>query len=335
MSAAASQRAAVIGAALLAAVAWILTSAAPVSGQSPPADGNGTWTMKAPLPAARAEVAAAALDGKLHVIGGWEKGTAGLSAGPYHDEYDPATDTWRARAPLPEGRDHVALAIAGGKLYAFGGFVAVVHKGAGSGAFEYDPAADTWRALPPMKAPRGSAGAAAVDGKIHVIGGRGLDGVVVATHEVYDPQTNKWSDATPLPAPRDHLAVITVDGKIHAIGGRFKTPIERTGLHEVYDTATYKWYSAAPLPTPRSGVASAYYRGLIMVLGGELPPDHTFPENEGYDPKTDQWTTLAPMPHGRHGFGGAAIGDNAYFVGGNLDPGGGGPTDQLIMFHLP
>jgi hypothetical protein len=41
------------------------------------------------------------------------------------------------------------------------------------------------------------------------------------------------------------------------------------------------------------------------------------------------------MPHGRHGFGGAAIGDNAYFVGGSLNPGGGGITDQLIMFSLP
>jgi N-acetylneuraminic acid mutarotase len=103
----------------------------------------------------------------------------------------------------------------------------------------------------------------------------------------------------------------------------------------VYDPATDKWTSAAPLPTPRSGLAGAYYHGMILVLGGELPPDHTFPENEGFDPKTDRWTALAPMPHGRHGFGGGTIGDNAYFVGGSLEPGGGGITDQLIMFHLP
>ena len=129
---------------------------------------------------------------------------------------------------------------------------------------------------------------------------------MVATHEVFDPQTGTWSEAAPLPTARDHMVVIAVDGKIHVIGGRFKGPLDRTGLHEVYDPATDKWTSAAPLPTPRSGLASAYYHGLILVLGGELPPDHTFAENEGYDPKTDRWTTLAPMPHGRHGFGGAA-----------------------------
>jgi hypothetical protein len=68
---------------------------------------------------------------------------------------------------------------------------------------------------------------------------------------------------------------------------------------------------------------------LILVLGGELPPDHTFPENEAYDPKNDQWTTLSPMPHGRHGFGGDVIGNDAYFVGGSLTPGDAGATDQL------
>jgi len=89
------------------------------------------------------------------------------------------------------------------------------------------------------------------------------------------------------------------------------------------------------LPTPRSGLASANYHGLILVLGGELPPDHTFPENEAYDPKTNRWITLAPMPHGRHGFGGDVIGDDAFFVGGSLTPGDRGLTDQLLMFHLP
>ena len=121
----------------------------------------GTWTIKTPLPAPRGEVAAVAIEGKLHAIGGSVNGTAG----PYHDEYDPATDTWRTRAPLPEGRDHLALAVDDGKIFAFGGFVRSVHQGAGSDAFEYDVSTDTWRALPAMKTARGAAGAAAVNGR--------------------------------------------------------------------------------------------------------------------------------------------------------------------------
>ena len=67
-----------------------------VTGQ---AQSQGSWTMKAPIPLARNEVALAAVGGKVHVIGGNIQNVAGT----YHDEYDPATDRWRARAPLPTG----------------------------------------------------------------------------------------------------------------------------------------------------------------------------------------------------------------------------------------
>ena len=78
-----SQRLLASGTVLLAAVCS-LSFIATVNGQSPPGSLPGTWTVKAPLPAPRAEVAAAAFDGKLHAIGGSVSGTAG----PYHDEYD-------------------------------------------------------------------------------------------------------------------------------------------------------------------------------------------------------------------------------------------------------
>jgi N-acetylneuraminic acid mutarotase len=138
-----------------------------------------------------------------------------------------------------------------------------------------------------------------------------------------------------LPKARDHMAVVATAGKIHAIGGRLAGPVERTGQHDVYDPATNSWTPAAPLPTPRSGVAAVLYQEKILVLGGELPPNHTFVENESYDAASERWVALAPMPAGRHGFGGGVIGANAYFVGGSLTPGGGGITDQLIMFSLP
>src|SRR5580700_5956194 len=53
------QRLLAIGTVLLAAV-WSLSFIATVNGQSPPGTLPGVWTMKAPLPAPRAEVAAVA-----------------------------------------------------------------------------------------------------------------------------------------------------------------------------------------------------------------------------------------------------------------------------------
>src|SRR6202011_2252286 len=67
------------------------------------AQSAGSWTMKAPLPAALNEVAVAYAGGKIHVIGGSVLGFTG----PYHQDYDPATDKWRVRSPLPRSLDHV------------------------------------------------------------------------------------------------------------------------------------------------------------------------------------------------------------------------------------
>lgn len=147
---------------------------------------DGAWTMKRPMSAARNEVQLAALGGKVYVIGG---GIAG-NAVPQIDEYDPASDGWRARASMPKGLDHLGAAVIGGKIVTVGGFIGSPHRGAVSDVYEYDPAADSWRPLAPLKAPRGAVGVTVLDGKIHAVGGRGIDNTfTVGTHEVYDPAT--------------------------------------------------------------------------------------------------------------------------------------------------
>jgi hypothetical protein len=60
--------------------------------------------MKSPLPVVRAEVAAVALDGRLHALGEME------GHGPLNDEYNPATDEWHPEAPLVRPLDHLAVA---------------------------------------------------------------------------------------------------------------------------------------------------------------------------------------------------------------------------------
>jgi N-acetylneuraminic acid mutarotase len=297
------------------------------------AQSAGSWVMKAPLPAALDEVGVVYAAGRLHVIGGSVLGYTG----PYHEEYDPATDKWRPQAPLPRSLDHVGATVLNGKIYAFGGFVGgAVHKDGQDTAFEYDPALDTWRVLAPMKGGgRGSVSAVALDGKIHVLGGRDANGTTLGRHEVYDPATNTWAELTPFPKPRDHMAAAVIEGKIHIAGGRFGASSDRTNLHDVFDPATNTWNAGPPLPTPRSGLSYTLYKGLFLVLGGEMPGQGTNPENEAYDIKTDSWVKLAPMPAGRHATGAATDGDHVYLAGGSLTPGGAGATNQLIVFTLP
>jgi N-acetylneuraminic acid mutarotase len=299
------------------------------------AQDKGSWTMKAPVPAALNEVSVVFVAGKLHVFGGSVLGYTG----PYHVVYDPKTNAWDARtpAPFPNRLDHVGATVMNGKIYAIGGFVGGgVHKDGQDTAYEYDPASNTWRTLASFGIGRGSVNVAAVDGKIYAIGGRGADGKTVTTNAVYDPAANTWKALAPLPLARDHAAVAVIDGKIHIAGGRTGASTARVGQHDIYDPKSNTWTSGPPLPTPRSGLAGVFYKGVFMVLGGEMPDQkRTNAENEAFDAKANAWHALAPMPAGRHATNAATDGEHVYLAGGSLMPGGGAVTDQLIVFTLP
>src|SRR3954466_9298194 len=146
----------------------VATCVALVGASSPIWAQGGSWSIRAPYPAAVNEVAVVAVGTKIHVLGGSVLGIAG----PYHEVYNPETDKWSARAMLPRGLDHIGAAVANGKIYTIGGFVGSVHRDAQNAVYEYDPASDTWRILAGMKAGRASVGVAVVGGKVHAIGGR-------------------------------------------------------------------------------------------------------------------------------------------------------------------
>ena len=293
---------------------------------------SGSWSRRAPLPISISEVAVAATDGKIYVIGG---STPERVDQPTNYEYDIASNTWRERAPLPRGLTHAAAVSLRGKIYVVGGFTASGHGGAVDLVFEYDPATDSWRSRAPLNSPRGSVGVTVLDGKIHAIGGRGVDRVTVATHEVYDPATDRWGLLAQLPKARDHLAVVAGDAFIHVIGGRLNSSAENVDLHDIYNPATDSWHSGPPLPTPRSSVAAALYQGKIFVVGGECLNKRTYPQNEAFDLKSGSWSSFAPLAIGRHGFGAAAVGRNLYFAAGATECGGGERTNELLAFSLP
>src|ERR1019366_3536314 len=107
-----SQAAARTAACLVVALAL----AEPAYPQSAGASGN--WAAKSPLSAPRNEEVAAAVNDRISVLVGSVSGNWRLTR---NEEYDPATDKWRSRAPLPSGASHMAAAVLNGKIYAIGG----------------------------------------------------------------------------------------------------------------------------------------------------------------------------------------------------------------------
>jgi N-acetylneuraminic acid mutarotase len=335
-------------------IALVVTLATPALAATATAPDQGRWSAASTMPSGTGDSGVAALDGKIYVVGGSSffphilPGSSDMGSGTWGSsvnyEYDPATNTWRQRAPMPIGLSHVGVVGFNHRLYVFGGFTSLIHANAQNAALVYDPCADKWQWLPPMAVRRASVSAAAVDGKIHVLGGRTGDPKPLTLHEVYDPATNRWTSKAPMPIARDHMGIAVIDGKIHIVGGRTGGQTDNIAEHDVYDPIADTWSKAAPIPTPRSGGAAVYYNGLLIYAGGEckkLEPHaafgggEPFDEVEGYDPKTDRWRNLSKLPSGRQAFGAATDGSAAYFPGGTLRCGGLALTDQMLVLRLP
>jgi N-acetylneuraminic acid mutarotase len=272
-------------------------------------------------------VAAATLRDKIYVVGGFEKPGVGnvlnLAITASLEEYDPSTDRWTAKAPMPVGLHHVGIGVAGGRLYVIGGYrqsgLSVWHPVAT--VYAYDPDTDTWEERAPMPTARGALSVTEHNGKLYAIGGYDRTANSAAV-EVYDPVRNLWTSRAPLPTPRDHLATATLFGKVYAIGGRVNGDYRRNlSVTEVYDPVTDQWKRAADLPTARSGITAAVVGGRVYVFGGEGGAG-TFRDNEAYDPARDAWQAMAPMPTARHGLGSAVVQGRIYVLSGGPTPGG-------------
>src|SRR5262245_28406848 len=121
---------------LIGAVAIAATMFIPVTQAQEAVQGPGRWAAGRPMPAPRAEIAAAEAGGRIYVIGGFG-GERTIAI------YDPATDRWSEGAAFPHAIHHPSAAGVNGRIYVFGGYVGDWQPGAD--AQEYDPAQDRWR----------------------------------------------------------------------------------------------------------------------------------------------------------------------------------------------
>jgi len=123
-----------------------------------------SWKRIADLPDTIVDACAAAVRGKLYLIGG---GDGPLLSSVY--EYDPATDGWTARKNMPTARANLSCAAVGGLIYAIGG---IDSSGAVVPTVEvYDPRADRWTGAADMPVGRYGFAVAAAGANIYAIGG--------------------------------------------------------------------------------------------------------------------------------------------------------------------
>lgn len=291
---------------------------------------NTFWTTGSPLPSTRSEIAGAALNDKIYIIGGFDE--TGRSSSSV-EVYDPSVDEWStiAVSSLPQPLDHTAAASYDGKLYVVGGGY-LNRDDLSNMLFIYNPINNEWTEGEDLPSPRGALTANFINGTLYVVGGVDIASGTTSSNWAHNPTNNTWIEKAPMPTAREHLTSVVVDNKLYVIGGRTSGMISNVDVNEVYNPVTDKWMVLESMPSQRGGLASAAVNGSIYVFGGEVPAS-TFDNNERYDTVSNEWSSELPMPTARHGLAAVAVKDTIYVIGGGPQPGGSGSNLNEI-FHV-
>jgi|GEM_PF-1732704 len=235
---------------------------------------SNSWAKKTPMPTPRIFFGIAVFNGKIYTFGGdagnWMIGERITNV---VEVYDPATDTWERRSPMPTARMALSASVINGKIYIIGGRVSSPTYSDVSSVEVYDPIADNWTTASPIPIPVGYHASTVLDGKIYVIGGCAGSAVSVNLVQIFDPETNSWSLGPSLLVGVDCAAACATTGdfalkRIYVIGG--KTNLDAVNTVQIYDPETGSWRLGSPMPTPRYALGAAVVNDIIYAIGGRL-----------------------------------------------------------------
>ena len=285
-----------------------------LSGIAVYAEGEGTWTTKAPMAEKLYHHQVAAVNSKIYVIGG-SNGKAHLSS---VEEFDPETNKWNAKSSMADKRSSFQAEVINGKIFAIGGNDGKAIKS----VEEYNPETDKWTEKAPMSTTRTDHRTAVINGKIYAIGGYSIETGYLSSVEEYDPESNTWTPKAPIPVAPGKIRLFEVaalNGKIYVIGGYDDSkPLSSV---EEYDPMTDTWNEKAPMAYSRFRHQLTVGNGKIYAIGGSgtnIAGSNTqiLASIEEYDPETNKWTEKAPMKYRLGSPQATELGGKIYVTGG-------------------
>lgn len=295
---------------------------------------HGSWVQGPTLPSPRQFAAAAVLNGRIYLFGGFNGDhrqtdtTLVLQPGLVTSTPPPESQggpipanlgTWQSAAPVPESVDNAAAAAYQGYIYLAGGRVEnkVTNK-----AWRYDPATDTWDEMRSMPIPRHGATMQAVAGKLYLIGGAAAHGNDEVSIEVFDIAHGTWSLLdNALGTSRIGGASALVNNQIAIVGGMTHEGIVRDSV-EYFDPVRNHWTAGARMRQSRAHFGLTAVENRLVAIGGIIPavgtdePDTT-QTMEISSGNGQGWLSGPWMPFPRQGMSVVALGDIIYLIGGS------------------
>ncbi len=170
------------------------------------------WYELEPMISPRKQLAAAELDGRLYVCGGWD-GSQYLRGVEF---YEPGPKSWMQSSLMQVARGSFGLTAMNGELWAAGGYDGQRHL---ASVERFNASSHTWSAAAPLITARSGLRMVhfsnSTSSSLFAIGG--FDGNSVLTNvERYDPIAQTWKQCAAMKFPRRDFTAAVHEGHIYA-----------------------------------------------------------------------------------------------------------------------
>jgi N-acetylneuraminic acid mutarotase len=278
------------------------------------------WTKLQPMPTPRSSFATVVYAGKIYLFGGVIAGypgpvfMGGKTLCSLNQAYDPQTNTWETKAPLPENRAYLSANVVRDKIYLIGGLSAVSLGTGGntsivaSTTLAYDPANDSWTTKASVPTPVFYHASAVVDDKIYVFSGNTgplamatFGGFIINLTLVYDMATDSWSYEAAIPIGVQNAAAAAVlSAGIEAVyifsgfeGFMIPTALNLT---QIYYPKNNSWSTGIPMPVAQFGMKAVTFNNTIYVIGGYVNNQYVPVEYQSIQETPSSSTSPSPTP---------------------------------------
>jgi len=245
-----------------------------------------TWSTKTPMTHARANLVAAAVNGKIYAIGGSCNNPPEYpSATGYVEEYDPVGNTWTDKASMPVAKWDPRAVANGNDISCIGG-----NSGAPNFLYTYNQVyntvSNTWTdkaRIPATSGPTASAipiltgfGIGAINGKIYVAAGEASGGGAASLSNTlwsYSDATNAWTNVIPnIPFARERVASFVANDHLFIAGGDTGWA-QGLGTTEVWEylPESLTWKLKNPLPVETHDMRAVKVGATVYLIGGCCP----------------------------------------------------------------
>lgn len=286
------------------------------------------WSARAPMPLPTRGHASAVHQNKVYVFGG-------TTPNDYANEYDiepvntaftgvyeynPTTNQWSQKQPMPVGLYDLTAHTVGNKIYVFGGYG---DGGFINSAMEFDPVNNSWAMRTPMPTFRYIFMSEVVNGKVYVIGGQGIidDGPWESgkeweykSHvEIYDTATDTWAAGVSAPTNIASGASCSINDDIYILGG--STGSSSESYTYVYNATNDAWTVRSPASVARNGHTCVSIGSDFYLMGGRNSQS-TLDVLEIYSTEMDSWREVSFLPTARNWFSANSISSKIFLFGG-------------------